>query len=60
MSKFFTKEVQIALVAIIGLVLLFYGMKFLKGKQLFSNENYYHVILDDVTGLSASSPVYMK
>ena len=60
MSKFFTKEVQIALVAIIGLVLLFYGMKFLKGKQLFSNENYYHVILDDVTGLSASSPVYMN
>lgn len=60
MSKFFTKEVQIALVAIIGLILLFYGMKFLRGKQLLSQEDYYHVILDDVTGLTASSPVYMN
>lgn len=60
MSKLFTKEVQIGLVSIIGIILLFYGMKFLKGNQLLSEENYYHVILDDVTGLTVSSPVYMN
>ena len=34
--KFLTKEVQIALVAILGLVIMFFGMKFLKGLSMFS------------------------
>ena len=56
--KFFTKEVQIALVAIVGIVILFFGMQFLKGLTLFSSANNYYVIFNDVSGLSASSPVY--
>lgn len=56
--KFFTKEVQIALVAIVGLVILFFGMNFLKGLSLFSAGNQYMAKFSDVTGLSASSPVY--
>lgn len=31
--KFFTKEVQIALVAIAGIVVLFFGLSFLKGDR---------------------------
>ena len=58
--KIFTKEVQIALVAIVGLVILFFGMQFLKGLSMFSNGNTYIVMFDDVTGLSASSPVYVN
>ena len=58
--KFLTKEVQIALVAILGLVLLFFGMKFLKGLSMFSEGNTYMVMFDDVSGLSASSPVYVN
>ena len=58
--KYFTKEVQIALVAIVGIVLLFFGMNFLRGTKVFSNEDFYYVALEDVTGLSASSPVYMN
>lgn len=58
--KFFTKEVQIALVAILGLVILFFGMKFLKGLSMLSEGNSYVVLFDDVTGLSASSPVYVN
>ena len=58
--KFFTKEVQIALVAIFGLVILFFGMKFLKGLSIFSKGNTYVVLFDNVTGLSASSPVYVN
>ena len=30
MSKFFTPQVKIALVAILGVVVLFFGMQFLK------------------------------
>lgn len=56
--KFFTKEVQIALVAIVGLVILFFGMNFLKGLSMFSADNKYMVQFGDVTGLTASSPVY--
>ena len=56
--KFFTKEVRIALVAIVGLVILFFGMNFLKGLSIFSAGNTYMAKFSDVTGLSASSPVY--
>ena len=58
--KWFTKEVQIALVAIVGVVILFFGMQFLKGLSMYSQGNNYLVVFDDVTGLSASSPVYVN
>ncbi len=56
--KFFTKEVKIALVAIIAIVVLFIGMQFLKGMSLFSSNDIYYVDFDNVSGLSASSPIY--
>lgn len=56
--KFLTKEVQIALVAIVGIVLLFFGMQFLKGLTMFSGDNTYKVKFTDVTGLTEASPVY--
>ena len=56
--KFFTHEVKIALVAIVGIVVLFYGLQFLKGLTVFSNDQSVFVTFDDVSGLSASSPVY--
>lgn len=56
--KFFTKEVQIALVAIAGVVTLFFGMKFLKGLTVFSTDDNYYVKFADISGLSVSSPVY--
>lgn len=52
------KEITIALTAIIAIALLFFGMNFLKGKQLFSSDNIFTLLFDDVSGLSASSPVY--
>jgi phospholipid/cholesterol/gamma-HCH transport system substrate-binding protein len=56
--KFFTKEVKIALTAIVGIVVLFYGLQFLKGLNVFSTDITYYVAFDDVSGLSPSSPVY--
>ena len=55
--KLFTKEVKIALVAIVGLVLLFFGMNFLKGVNLFSTDNIYYVTFKNISGLSGSSPI---
>ncbi len=56
--KFFSKEVKIALVAICGLVILFFGMNFLKGLNLFSSANKYYISFKDISGLSSSSPIY--
>ena len=56
--KFFTKEVKIALIALVGIVVLFYGLQFLKGLNVFSSDSSYYVAFDDVSGLSSSSPVY--
>ena len=57
MSKF-SKEIQIALVAVVGLVVLFFGLQFLKGLKIFSSDSRYFVKFDNISGLSASSPVY--
>ena len=56
--KFFTKEVKIALVAIVGIVVLFYGLQFLKGLTVFSSDDEYFVKFTDVNGVAASTPVY--
>lgn len=56
--KFFNKEVKIALVAICGLVILFFGMNFLKGLNLFSSSNKYLISFKDISGLAVSSPIY--
>ena len=55
--KKYNKEIQIALVAIVGVVVLFYGMQFLKGLTISSGSNYY-VKFNDISGLSNSCPVY--
>lgn len=56
--KFFTKEVKIALVAIAGIVILFFGLHFLKGMPVFSNDDVYYATFDNINGLSASNPIY--
>lgn len=53
-----TNEVKIALVAIVGIVLLFFGLQYLKGKTLFSTDKHYYVRFSDVTGMSTASPIF--
>ena len=56
--KRLSKEMQIALVAVVGIVVLFFGLQFLKGLTVFSTDNKYYVKFKDISGLSASSPIY--
>lgn len=51
-------EIKIALVAIAGIMILFFGMTFLKGLSLFSSGTQYVMKFDDISGLSTSSPIY--
>ena len=57
MSKF-AKEIQIGVVAIVGIVVLYLGLQFLKGLTMFSSDNKYYVRFDNISGLTASSPIY--
>ncbi len=57
--KYFTKEVKIALLAIVGVVLLYVGLNFLKGISMFSNTDTYYVSFKDISGLASSSPIYV-
>lgn len=56
--KYFTKEVKIALTAIVAVVLLFIGINFLKGVNVFQPTNSYYVKFADISGLMTSNPVY--
>ena len=57
MSKF-AKEIQIGVVAVMGIVVLYLGLQFLKGLTMFSSDNKYYVRFDNISGLTASSPIY--
>ena len=56
--KGISKEVKIGVVAVIGLVVLFFGLQFLKGLNLFSNTNTYTMVFDNVNGLGTAAPIY--
>ena len=53
-----TKEIKIALVAIVGVLVMYFGINFLKGMNLFSTNNTYYMTFDDIQGLGASTPIY--
>ena len=52
-----TKEIKIALVAIVGILIMYFGINFLKGMNLFSTNNTYFITFDDIQGLGASTPI---
>lgn len=58
MNKGITKEVKIALVAIVGIILLYFGMSFLKGLTLFSDDLEYKISFNNIDGLSSNCPIY--
>lgn len=54
------KEVWIGLFATMALTLMFIGINFLKGDDIFTGRNTYYSLLDDVKGLKAAAPVLYK
>lgn len=59
MSKI-SKEVKIGIAFILAMFILYYGISFLKGFNLFKSSNLYMVVFDDVSGLTQSSPVTLN
>lgn len=57
-KKYFTKEVKIGLAGIVALFLLYYGINYLKGVNMFKPTTYIFVRFSNVNGLAKSSPVF--
>lgn len=54
------KEVKIGIFAIIVIVVAWWGIKWLGGRNIFSSENTYYAYYDDVAGLQVSSRVFIR
>lgn len=54
------REIKIGIAFVVGMFLLFFGIRFLKGFNIFKPSNIYTVVFKDVTGLTVSSPVLLN
>lgn len=57
MKKLFSKEFLIGISVIVALIILFVGIEYLKGINLFKPGNYYVAVYDNVAGLETAAPV---
>ena len=56
----YKRETKVAVLAIVCIFLLVYGMNFLKGRDIFSPVKHYVGVFDNVSGLVAQAPVYVR
>ncbi|HQG07396.1 MAG TPA: MlaD family protein [Dysgonamonadaceae bacterium] len=54
------KNVIIGLAFLASLMMLYFGVNFLKGFNVLKKQNNYVAVFDDVTGLVVSSPIYLN
>jgi len=59
-KKYFTREVKVGIMAVVAIFVLYFGLNYLKGIDIFSPVNYYYGEYENIDGLVASSPVYVK
>lgn len=56
----FSRELWIGALVIATVAVLYFGVNYLKGINIFNPTNYYYVKFDRVNGLSVSSPITIK
>jgi len=59
-KKYFTREVKVGIMAVVAIFVLYFGLNFLKGIDIFSPVSYYYGRYENLGGLVQSSPVYVK
>ncbi|ULB35609.1 MULTISPECIES: MlaD family protein [Proteiniphilum] len=60
MNKNLNRSALIGLAFITSLVMIYFGINFLKGINIFKRQNQYYAVFEDVSKLLISSPVYVK
>ncbi len=54
------KEVRVALFFILGLFMVYWGINFLKGKNIFSSQTILYAEYDNVAGLQEANPIMLN
>jgi phospholipid/cholesterol/gamma-HCH transport system substrate-binding protein len=52
-----TREIKVAVLVILSIVLFYWGFTFLKGRNLFDSSNKLYAVYDNVAGLVVAAPV---
>jgi phospholipid/cholesterol/gamma-HCH transport system substrate-binding protein len=55
-----SREAKVGIMAIVALVMLYFGFHILKGSDVFSRTYKYYVVYDNIDGLTASNPVLLN
>lgn len=55
-----SKEIKTGLIVTIGIGLLWWGVNYLKGKDLFTRQQQFYAVYSEVEGLAASNPVMVN
>lgn len=55
-----SKELKVGILSVVTIGMLYFGFNFLKGSELFSRSYQYHVIYDNIDGLTPSNPVLLN
>lgn len=55
-----SREVRVGIMTIVAIFVLYFGLNFLKGVDIFSPVNYYYATYEQIDGLVPSSPVFIK
>jgi len=59
-KNYFTREVKVGIMVVVAIFILYFGMNFLKGIDIFSPVNFYYGKYENIGGLVPSCPVYVK
>jgi phospholipid/cholesterol/gamma-HCH transport system substrate-binding protein len=57
---FFSREVRVGIMAVVAIFVLYFGLNFLKGIDIFTAVNEYYAKYENIDGLVPSSAVYIK
>lgn len=55
-----SREIKIGIIVITGIILLFWGINYLKGKDFFTSQKLVFAVYDRVDGLAPSNPVQVN
>ena len=58
--KTWSKNVKIGIAFLVGLVMIYFGLNFLKGVNIFQKQNTYISVFDNVNNLNVSSPILVN
>ncbi len=59
-KNYFTREVKVGIMVAAAIFVLYFGLNFLKGTNIFSPANDYYAIYENIDGLVPSTPVFVK